>query len=41
MAHCAVQWPNIRVVGFEANEWLHDEDRLVAFIDVYKRQNLP
>ena len=32
MAHCAVQWPNIRFVGFEANEWLHDEDRLVAFI---------
>ena len=31
MAHCAVQWPNIRFVGFEANEWLHDEDRLVAF----------
>ena len=27
MAHCAVQWPNIRFVGFEANEWLHDEDR--------------
>ena len=32
MAHCAVQWPNIRFVGFEANEWLHDSDRLVAFI---------
>ena len=32
MAHCAVQWPNIRFVGFEANEWLHDEDRLIAFI---------
>ena len=32
MAHCAVQWPNIRFIGFEANEWLHDEDRLVAFI---------
>ena len=32
MAHCAVQWPNIRFVGFEANEWLHDEDRLVACI---------
>ena len=32
MAHCGVQWPNIRFVGFEANEWLHDEDRLVAFI---------
>ena len=24
MAHCAVQWPNIRFIGFEANEWLHD-----------------
>ena len=32
MAHCAVQWPNIRFVGFEANEWLHDTDRLIAFI---------
>ena len=32
MAHCAVQWPNIRFVGFEANEWLHDADRLIAFI---------
>ena len=32
MAHCAVQWPNVRFVGFEANEWLHDEDRLIAFI---------
>ena len=21
MAHCAVQWPNVRFVGFEANEW--------------------
>lgn len=32
MAHCATQWPNIRFVGFEVNEWLHDSDRLVAFI---------
>lgn len=32
MAHCAVQWPNVRFVGFEANEWLHDADRLIAFI---------
>ena len=32
MAHCAVQWPNIRFVGFEANEWLHGEERLIAFI---------
>ncbi|MFA6708892.1 MAG: glutaconate CoA-transferase subunit B [Fusobacterium sp.] len=32
MAHCAVQWPNVRFIGFEANEWLHDTDRLIAFI---------
>lgn len=32
MAHCSTQWPNIRFVGFETNEWLHDNDRLVAFI---------
>lgn len=32
MAHCAVQWPNIRFVGFETNEWIHDNDRLIAFI---------
>ena len=32
MAHCSVQWPNVRFIGFEANEWLHDETRLVAFI---------
>ena len=32
MNHCGVQWPNIRFIGFEANEWLHDTDRLVAFI---------
>ena len=32
MAHCATQWPNIRFIGFEANEWLHDNERLVAFI---------
>ena len=32
MAHCGVQWPNIRFIGFEANEWLHDSDRLIAFI---------
>ena len=25
MAHCAVQWPNIRFVGFEANEWLQSK----------------
>lgn len=32
MAHCSTQWPNIRFIGFEANEWLHDTDRLIAFI---------
>ena len=32
MAHCGVLWPNIRFIGFETNEWLHDTDRLVAFI---------
>mgnify|MGYP001564586659 CR=1 FL=1 len=32
MAHCAIQWPNIRFVGFETNEWLHDNNRLIAFI---------
>jgi glutaconate CoA-transferase, subunit B len=32
MAHCGVQWPNVRFVGFEINEWLHNTDRLIAFI---------
>lgn len=32
MAHCSVQWPNIRFIGFETNEWLHDDDRIIAFI---------
>lgn len=32
MAHCAVQWPNVRFIGFESNEWLHDGDRMIAFI---------
>lgn len=32
MAHCAVQWPNIRFIGFEACEWLHDKNRIIAFI---------
>ena len=32
MAHCVVQWPNVRYVGFQANEWLHDTSRMVAFI---------
>ncbi|MBP2025364.1 glutaconate CoA-transferase subunit B [Peptoniphilus stercorisuis] len=32
MAHCAVQWPNIRFIGFEACEWLHNKERMIAFI---------
>ena len=32
MAHCGVQWPNVRFIGFEANEWLNDNDRMIAFI---------
>ena len=32
MAHCGVQWPNVRFIGFEANEWLHNNERLIAFI---------
>jgi len=32
MAQCGVQWPNVRFIGFEANEWLHNTDRLIAFI---------
>ena len=32
MAHCAVQGPNVRCIGFETNEWLHDENRMIAFI---------
>ena len=32
MAHCAVQWPNIRFIGFESCEWLHDKGRIIAFI---------
>jgi len=32
MAHCAVQWPNSRYVGFQANEWMHDGRRMIAFI---------
>lgn len=32
MAHCAVQWPNIRFIGYEACEWLHDKKRIIAFI---------
>lgn len=32
MAHCSVQWPNYRFIGFEANEWLHHGERMIAFI---------
>lgn len=32
MAHCAVQWPSFRFIGFEANEWLHNTERLISFI---------
>lgn len=32
MGHCAVQWPNVRFIGFETNEWLNDNDRMIAFI---------
>lgn len=32
MAHCSVQWTNAMFVGFEANEWIHNTERLVAFI---------
>lgn len=32
MAHCAVQWPNVRFIGFETNEWLHNGERMIAFI---------
>ena len=32
MAHCAVQWPNSRYIGFQANEWLNNNDRMISFI---------
>ena len=32
MAHSTVQWPNVRFVGFEINEYAHNEDRMIAFI---------
>jgi glutaconate CoA-transferase subunit B len=32
MEHCSVQWPNVRFVGFEINEYQHDSERLIAFI---------
>lgn len=32
MRHCSTQWPNVRFIGFETNEWLNDNDRLIAFI---------
>ncbi len=31
-AHVAVQWTNVRFVGFEYNEWLHNKQRMIAFI---------
>ena len=44
MAHCAVQWPPVRYIGFQANEWLKDRDRMIAFsggaeIDPYGNVN--
>ena len=32
MAHCGVQWPNVRFIGFEACEYQHDKKRMIAFI---------
>ena len=32
MSHCTVQWPSVRYIGFQANEWLHNSDRIIAFI---------
>lgn len=32
MAHCSVQWPPVRYIGFQANEWLKNRDRMIAFI---------
>jgi glutaconate CoA-transferase subunit B len=32
MAHCSVQWPNFRYIGFQSNEWLHNNERMIAFI---------
>lgn len=32
MAHCVVQWPNFRYVGFQTNELIHKSDRLISFI---------
>ena len=44
MAHCAVQWPNVRFIGFETNEWIHNSNRTIAFIggaqiDIYGNVN--
>ncbi len=44
MAHCAVQWPNIRFVGFETNQYLHGKENSIAFIggaeiDIYGNVN--
>lgn len=32
MAHCGVQWPIVRYLGFEMNECLHHMDRTLGFI---------
>ena len=32
MSHCAVQWPNVRFVGFETNMYLHGFENAIAFI---------
>lgn len=32
MAQCSVQWPNVRFIGFETNEWLNNNNRMIAFI---------
>lgn len=32
MAHSGVQWPNYRFIGFITNEWLQDNERMIAFI---------
>ena len=32
MAHCAVQWPNSKYIGFQANEVLNGNDRMISFI---------
>lgn len=32
MAHCSVQWPNVRFVGLLINEWKHGGNGVMAFI---------